>query len=334
MTPAPRLEREAVLASLTVSAVLAHFGIEGKVRGCEIRFALCPACGGRSRPDTVGMNVDTGQWRDYAHGCKGDLLAFVALAAGLDIKRSFPEVLALAADIAGVSPGVDHRALVRMAEEREVRDRELAKARAKTRLIASHAAAGIWREASERSRRGEDYLAGRGLDPAALIERGAVRFLDGDPVVALWSSAGNVINVVRRRVAGEPKVRGLKDCATAGTLVGRISTILPGRAVVITEGVADSLAAVLAWPDAVVLGAHGASNLDVIGLVLSKLAPQSLVTIVPHRDAPNPQHPLGVGLECATKAACWMINAKMPTTMIDLAPHKDLADAWAAGWRP
>jgi hypothetical protein len=103
MTAAARIEKDAVLAALTPERVLEHFSIDYRRAGAELRFQICPECGPRSRADTVSVNRATGRWRDLAHDCAGDLLAMVALFAGVDIRRDFARVLVVAADIAGVA---------------------------------------------------------------------------------------------------------------------------------------------------------------------------------------------------------------------------------------
>jgi hypothetical protein len=93
---------------------------------------------------------------------------------------------------------------------------------------------------------------------------------------------------VRRRLPelGEPKVTGLKGCPTAGTLLGTVSTIAPDRPAVVVEGVADALTAALGWPEATVLGAHGACNLPAVAQVAARIAVRrrARLVLVPHND--------------------------------------------------
>lgn len=98
-----RLDKRVVVEALTATQVLEHFGVDHRRSGAEWRFAICPACGQRSRADSVSCNRATGRWRCHAHDCAGDLLAMVAGFAGIDIRRDFESVLAAAAAIAGVS---------------------------------------------------------------------------------------------------------------------------------------------------------------------------------------------------------------------------------------
>jgi len=215
-------------------------------------------------------------------------------------------------------------------------------------LAAAIASAGAsWRMYAMTSTVGEGYLARRGLDAKELRRRGLVRFnRSGDPVVALWSSRGEVVNCVRRCLnAGRrwtdrdghehevPKVLGMKGHPTAGTLVGRIDR---GRELdvpmaVITEGVIDTLTACLAWPSALVLGAHGAGRLALIAKVVAPLvrAHRAQLLLVPHDDAAGGKA-LVEAVDEATNA--WLTKGA-DLTVIDL-PHKDLNEAWQAGWRP
>ena len=333
-----RIERSAVLAALTPRMVLDHYAVAGAQRGGEWRTKLCPACGPRSRVDSVAINLESGRWVDHAHGCHGDLLDLVAALAGLDARKDFQATLERAASIAGVGPDADPAAVARAAHQRAERELAAERERRQAREFAQQRAARLWRTASARNPRGEQYLRGRGLEPRELVARGAVRFDYGDPIVALHSSRGDVINVVRRKVdpADGPKVIGLKNAPTAGTLVGRIDRHLPGQGVIITEGVADTLAAVLAWPGELVLGAHGASNLPVIAQAIARtIGRRAPIRIVAHRDPARDQGRPGVGQEAAAAAGELLTAAGCTAWYVhDVSPHKDLAEAWSKGWRP
>ena len=98
-----RLEKADVLASLTAERVLAHFGVDARRSGGELRFQICPECGARSRWDAVSVSKETGLWHCKVNECRGDLLAMVAGYAGIDLARDFESVLGAAADIAGVA---------------------------------------------------------------------------------------------------------------------------------------------------------------------------------------------------------------------------------------
>lgn len=96
-----RVDKRDIVAALSPTAVLDHFAVEYRRSGAELRFSICPGCGPRSRADTVSASRETGRWKCHAHDCAGDLLAMVAGFAGVDIRRDFERVLAVAADIAG-----------------------------------------------------------------------------------------------------------------------------------------------------------------------------------------------------------------------------------------
>ena len=97
------IDKAEVLASLTPMAVLARFAISARITGAELRFAICPECGPRTRADAVSINQRTGRWYCHVGGCSGDLLAMVAGFAGIDIERDFPRVLEVAATVAGIA---------------------------------------------------------------------------------------------------------------------------------------------------------------------------------------------------------------------------------------
>jgi phage/plasmid primase-like uncharacterized protein len=332
------VQKEAVLAVLSAADVIAYLKIEGRERRGELRTRTCPACGTWGR-DAIAINLTTGQWKDHAHGCKGDLLDAIAAAAGLDLRHNFGRVLEIAAVIAGVTADTDPAELARMRAERARLAEQRAAAEKRARMAAIRRAAWIWRRADRWSDRGAEYLAGRGLEPAELARRRLVKFgRDGDPLVALYSSRGQVINVVCRRIAPADdgnKISGLRDAPSLGTLGRSVDQVEPGRLVVIAEGVADTLAASLTWPGAVVLGAHGAGNMPAIGEVLAKRARRPLgeVRIVPHHDKPTASAPQGVGRQAAERTRAELLEGDVPGVELLELEHKDLADAYRAGWR-
>lgn len=383
--PKPRLERDAVLAALRPRDVIARYQIEGRERGDEFRTRICPACGPRTRADAVAINLATGRWSDHAHGCAGDLLALVAGLNNLDVKRDFEQVLAIAADIAGVGPESDpaaverHRQRMRDDEHRRKLERERRTADGKRR------AAAIWQECARACPwAGEKYLREqRGLDVEQLVRRDLVRFGQGhgDPYVALYSSLGQVVNVVARRIdvgricpachvltrgadrcwrcSGSldgaepgPKTPGAKDAPTAGTLVGHLQQLRPGGTAVVVEGVIDSLTAALAWPDAVILGAHGVGNYPLVaGYAARHVRDRAAhLFLVAHNDPPRRDPATGdtrpgIGQAAADEAMRLAIEEGLVTTdgggepvcrvrAVDIGGHKDLNDAWRAGWRP
>lgn len=332
-----RLDAAVVRASLRAPDVLAHFGITGRERGSEFRTRLCPVCGPRAR-DCVVVNLATGLWTDKAHGCGGDLIAFVAGCAGLDARRDFEAVLKVAAGIAGVGPDADPAAAATMVERHRAQLAEAEAKRAKEQEAAIILARRVWFDLRPSSSRGENYLRGRGIDPVQLGTFGILRYdQQGNPCLPLWNR-GRVVNVVWRvidQTGDGPKVLGLRSCPTEGTLCGQTYEIGAGSVVVVTEGVADTLTAHLAWPRAIILGAHGASRFASIAGVAAKQIVKNgagYLLLVGHDDKAG-----GDALDAATVAA---VNAGLSCAyggglaLVHLGGHNDLADAWKAGWRP
>jgi hypothetical protein len=95
----PSLNRDTVLAQLRAEDVAAHLGITGSWRGRWLRSRRCAATDHPS--DAFGLARD-GMWHCHACDKGGDLLALVAVGEGLDVRTEFPEVLKIAAAIAGV----------------------------------------------------------------------------------------------------------------------------------------------------------------------------------------------------------------------------------------
>lgn len=340
----PRLDKDAVLAELRARDVVQHFQLQGRAVGDELRVGVCPACGPRARKDTVAINLITGRWVDHAHSCSGDLLALVAGLGGLDIKRDFERVLELAASIAGVGPGADPAQVARAAERRrELEARLEEKKRAERARAIKHAHA-VWHQLLSRSFRGENYLRDvRGLDVDRLVEIDLVRFgQSGDPFVALRSSKGEILNCVRRVIDPRPdgpKVVGLPACPTAGTLVGAIPQLTPGARVVVTEGVIDTLTACLAWPGAIVLGAHGVSRYTmIVGAVAPLVVARSGELLLVGHDDQVGRDALDASMKLAIEAGLVTLDAggepMCSVRAVAIGGAKDLNDAWRAGWRP
>ena len=289
-----RIDRDDVLAALSPAAVLNRFGVKGRRTGREFRTKQCPNCGPRSR-ESVTVNLETGRWHCHAHGCGGDLLALVARLAGLDARRDFTHVLDIASDIGSVEPRAttDPAATAQRRAEfaeriarREAQELEGARAR---RAAAIAMASTLWAGLARRSLEGERYLAERGL--ARFGAPDIVRFTrGGDVALALRTADGLVVNVVTRYLPGRDtttKVRGLAGCPTLGSFGHSLADISGGRDVVLVEGVFDTLTALALWPDAVVLGAHGASNVPKLGAhAVRRIALcRGRLALVPHADA-------------------------------------------------
>jgi hypothetical protein len=331
---APRFDRDEVRAELRATTVLERFGVKGRRSGAEFRTRLCPTCGPRTRADAVSINLRTGRWKDHAHGCAGDVLALLAGLAGIDQRTRFPELLALAAELAGIDTG--HARDERVARQRGARRRE-AQQREHERDVADAAArradaiqraTSYWSTLSVISPVGEAYLRRREVFEALDL----VRFDRGSIAVPLHTADGQIVNVVRRRIdGGEPKVFGLKGCPTAGTFVDAIADITHGRDVVLVEGVFDALTARLAWPEHVVLGAHGAGRIPTIAAAAVKRCRVARVSLllVPHADEAGTQNMIAAGRLALAAGLTYgrSLHVIDPEAL-------DLNDAWCRGWRP
>lgn len=332
-----------IRAGLRIADVFATSGAELTGRGRQRRARVCPACGPRSR-DAVVVDTDRELWCCHVCGDGGDALAAVAGLAGLDVRRDWPRVMALAADLVGVrlDEAPDPRRAVERARDREHRRQlhraELARRQAEddaARAGAIDRARALWPTLARDDERGRRYLDGRGLTADALIAAGAVRFWpDGSPAVALHDEAGAIISVVRRLLEpGEgPKVLGPRRCPTAGTLVGRVPDIAAGAVVVVCEGVADALAASLVWPTAVVLGAHGANCYPLV----AGHAARRLVAVCGGRLALAVDDD-DTGRIAGERAIGAIADAGFDLAaveVIELGDAHDLADAYRDGWRP
>lgn len=340
------MKAERVRAALQPNTVLDAFGVGYARRGTELRTQQCPTCGQRSR-DSVCIAADTGAWQDKAHGCAGDIFALVAGYAGLDIKRDFPRVVEVAASIAGImcehDPDLERRITARReAEAMRARAADAERSAARARMREQ------WQALDLRSLAGERYLQGRCIDPRALRQRGdVVRFIDeetaqrtrdcdaGEPAVSVRDLAtGAIVGVQRRRLgtSADPKIKSLFGSSLSrAALFGRLDDIERSNVAVIVEGLADTLCACLAWPDAAVFGAPGVQQLEGIAAAVAPRvkARGGLLLIVPDDDE--------AGIEHSARAAIAAQRAGLvlgrDVVLVDLGSHHDLADAYRAGWR-
>ncbi len=338
------IDAEAVKAGLRVTAILDRYGQRYR-DAPTIRLTVCPRCGATPKREGIAINRATGRWVHHSgpsaadSPCRGDALELVAAFEGLDRKRDFVRLLQRAAMIAGITESMSSAELDEIRVRREREQAAFERERAARRAVATAAVPERWAHLARRSVAGEAYLAGRGLDPAELTRADCVRFdSNGNPAVRLHAYDGPIVNIARRmRDPSVPcKTPVLPDCTTDGTFVGKVGEIDttgggPDVAI-LTEGIADTLAGVLAFPGCIVVGASGADRLKHIA---AKIAPRLVeargwLLVVPHVDG-------GKGEECAADAviAAERAGLKLGESihLVDVQPHKDLADAWRAGWR-
>lgn len=329
------LDIEEIRAALTARRVLDYYQHPTKRGGRdELESSACPRRADHSRR-AFTINVDTGLWRCYPCAIAGDAIKLVAEFERL---TDFPAVLIRCAEIAGVTalelPDAERQR--RRDAWRAARIQADVEARARRKnleLAAVPLATAYWGSLSPAHARGAEYLAERGLGDAARFVRFDLR-AQGSPAIPLHTSAGAVRNVVRRRLPelGEPKTPGLRDCPTAGTLLGRLGDIRRHGSAVITEGVADTITSVLAWPGSIPLGAHGACNLPAVAKAAARRCHEvgARLVLVPHDDRTG--HDAAV--DAARAAVSAGLSVQRGTLVIVKHGAKDLNDAWRGGWRP
>ncbi len=345
-----------IRAALRPSTVLSAQHIPFTCRGRQLRFADCPACGQRTRNDAVTANDASGVWHCHRCAAGGDVLSMLAGYHRLDVVRNFRDVLRLGAELAGLAgltEGERREHAMQASQqqrERQARDRARQAARdVEGRSIAGH----VWASLAPSSAIGEAYVVQRGLsslhDCADILRYSK----PGWPSVPQFDPLGRLCNVVTRRfpeslatprhVASElqwphvvrsddaPKIRGLKGCTTQGTLVGKLADIQPGKRVCVAEGMFDTLTAIVAWSDAVVLGANGAGNFaNVVSAAAARMRDhQSQLVLVVDGDATGERAALEA-IDSARKAG---ISGRR-IEIAELGNHHDLNSAWQAGWRP
>jgi hypothetical protein len=326
--------------ALTVRAVLETYQHPTRKSGRdELESTACPRRADHSRR-AFTASLRRNLWQCRPCGAGGDALHLVAEFERLNIRDDFPAVLERAAEIAGVGPSEitpEQRRARAAIWRREATQRAESERRERTDLErrAVPRATGYWSELPTRHPAGEAYLRIRGV--IDVLERDVVRFdprHDGSPAIALYTSRGEIRNVVRRRMPelGEPKTPGLPQCPTAGTLVGQLLQLTNGGTAAVTEGMIDTLTAQLAWPDAITLGAHGAGNLAAIVRAVAPMVARQhgRLLIVPHNDAAGS----AAGAMAGRAAIDAGLDARSGSLVIVQHRCKDLNDAWRAGWRP
>lgn len=324
---------DTLCGALFASVVLDYFNVEYRRADRELRTSRCPGCGERTRA-SVCINADTGLWQCKAHGCKGDIFSAIAGYAGLDVKTAFPQVKALAMQIAGITSDVDPD-LARRVAERHRADQERRAREHAERLAARARMADAWNRCERRSLVGERYLQTRGIDPSDL--RHVVRYERDCPSLPLRDlSTDEIVGIQYRRTEpdADPKVLSVRGSQVAGAVLhGRLADLDPDGVdvAVIVEGLADTLVAHLAFPGCAVYGAPGCDQLEDIAKAISPqvAAVRGWLLLVPHDDSAGVKHAVAA-VRAAQRAG---LALDRDLHLVDLGEHNDLADAWRVGWR-
>lgn len=334
------IDVDEVRAALQPRAVLEFYGWKVKRSGDEFESSACPARGDHSRRAFL-VNASSGRWRCFPCATSGDLFDFIAAVERLNMPAEFSAVLAKAAEIAGVGPSTlsaeerdakraEWKERQRVAEQKEREERKARDA------AAIETATAYWDSLDATNARGIEYLRARGVE-AVLDIPNAVRFdpkHGGAPAIPLFNWKGQIHNVVVRRFPefGEPKTPGLPRCPTWGTLGMRIELAEAHLDTVITEGLFDTLSALVVFRKVAVFGGHGADNVPKIVKRVAPFIARSVgrLFLVPHQDRR--------GFEVSVQAAEHALDAGLSIRGGSLAiikhPEKDLNDAIRAGWRP
>ena len=342
-----KLDAASIRALLTPAMVLDYYEVKRRGRA-QWAVQLCPQCGQLKR-GSLSIHAESGRWQCFHCGAHGGLFDLVAGYAGIDPKKDFQRALGVAATIAGVPHGVpdedyaklltDHRARRAAQNAAEAARRERIRARMPL----------VWNALDRRNVTGELYLRDRGIDPATLFTRDAVRYgKRGDPAVRLHDLAsGKLTGIQYRMLRGDSKLLAQPGSQTAGAcLLGRLDQLERARLAIVVEGLADTLVAHLLWPEAAVFGAAGAGQLEAIGAAVGAVVAKrrGVLLIVPHNDDPGVKNTAraviaatATGLELTDRVR-ERDEAKMQ--LVDLGfnladqRHNDLAEAWKCSrWR-
>jgi phage/plasmid primase-like uncharacterized protein len=335
-----KLDASTIRDALVPAAVLDHFEIEYREARDELYTRSCPACGERSR-ESMGVHATSGLWQCMRCSAHGDLLALVAGYAQIDIKMQFRRVLEIAASIAGIGDDLSpaDRALIAERRRQAVERVQLQKQR--TAVLRDRMPA-TWEGLATRD---------RGLDPRALRE--IVRYTrEGDPALPLRDLATGVIVGIQHRSLqpDKPKLLCFRGSQIAGSFLhGQITDLDPEGVdvAIVVEGLADTLAAYLAFPSCVVFGAPGAAQMPaVVTAVAQRIAAcrgwllltvdddkvgvkGAVHSILAAEEAGLRLAPADAGLDGASTVRLVRLGKNL-----DGKHHHDLADAWArSNWR-
>lgn len=343
--PPPRLDKAEVVAALQARAVLDYFEIKYRNAGSQLRVKVCVVCGG---DDDMVVSAAVGTWICHRCDARGDIFALVGILVGLDAKVQFPRVFEVARDIARLSARSGTAVCSRSAATATAiadRRRNDAAEQVRRQANARQRAKRYWDSLPTRNGAGEAYLSKRGLEQ--LIGRDdLVRFtLPGafgshetanEPAVLIRDVDGAPLSVTCRRfpVRGKPKTPTMLGCPTEGTLVGSVVDIVAGARVYVTEGIFDALTGAVVWPGSVVLGATGTGRLPFVAELAAPyvLAHGGTMHLVPHADDSGAGRTAAIKAGVAASAAGLVLGKTL--FVVRLGGHKDLNDAWCAGWRP
>lgn len=328
---------DTVTALLTPDMVIPACGLDARQRGRAYRVRTCPFCG--DKPSRQGAafyrRKRDGAWR-YTHhgheGCAGDLLDVIAAAEHIDRRRELPKLLEVAGGIVGITandPDLDRRVAERVAADRIERERE-----EQERAAALAKMPATWAALDRRSLVGERYLLSRGLDPAEL--RNVVRFTpSGELALPMRSHTDGAIVGIQYRSADAHKLFRCEPHSDAdeAALCGKPSDLDPEGVdvAVVAEGLGDSLAAHLAFTGCAIYGAAGAGQL---ANIVEAIAPRvrecrGWLLIIPHDDEAG----VSAVVEAMDAGEQAGLVENRDLHLVDIGEHKDLNDAWQAGWR-
>ena len=342
-----KLDAASIRALLTPAMVLDYYEI--KRRGnAQWSVQSCPKCGQLKR-GSLSIHAETGLWKCHHCEARGGLFDLVAGYAGIDPKQDFQRTLGIAATIAGVPHGIPNEDYAKLLEDHRARRAEQSAAEAARRERIRARMPYIWNSLDRRNVTGESYLRDRGIDPAPLFEHDTVRYSKlGDPAVRLHDLAtGNLTGIQYRMLRGDSKLLVHPGSQTAGaSLLGRLTKLEEVRVAIIVEGLADTLAAHLIWPEAAVFGAAGAGQLEAIASAVGAVSAQrkGIILIVPDNDDVGIKN-TARAVMAATSAGLELVDRvkksdQAKIQIVDLGfnladqRHHDLADAWKCSrWR-
>jgi len=320
--------------------------------------------------DAFGLSRD-GKWHCWACDTGGDLIKLVAIAEGLDVRADFRKALEIAAGIAGVEDDDDFGGGKPAKKERP--PAPVLPSLAERVAAAKKRGAWVWERLMPFGRMGQAYLRSRSLVDVWTMEdmretpmrvtpeeRAAKPDLErlakmtasvGVAVPVRAVADGAIVDIRIRRIEpreDQPKVIGMLGgvVSEGPELVGCYGHPHDIRTehIVIVEGLADYLTALMLWPRSDVLGATHAGTLP---LVARHAAVQlgarggGTVTIVAQADnmasdatwKTLPEKDRGAGDRSVDEASknVMAILGSGACSWVECRPYKDLNDMVQAG---